>query len=300
MASLLGGLLAIAGATPALSADLGGTVETQPGGQRPWTFEFTTYGWLAWIKGDLTVKGRPLEIDVSPDQLIDALDWSSLPIWMSYAEARNGRFSLFNDILYTKLAGSAEFAKSVQGRFATLALGGRLEADYEQAMIELGAGYEVWSNGPAGSTGRSAVDLIAGARYWHQEANVSAALNATLAITGPLGLVDLTRSGSRVVATSGSVDWVDPFVGARLRHDVAPGQSLLVRADIGGFGAGSEFTWQALAAYSFQMCVTERYSVDAYLGYRALAVDYSQGAGNTRYEYDAVQHGPVTGLTVRF
>ena len=74
MASLLGGLLAIAGATPALSADLGGTVETQPGGQRPWTFEFTTYGWLAWIKGDLTVKGRPLEIDVSQDQLIDALD----------------------------------------------------------------------------------------------------------------------------------------------------------------------------------------------------------------------------------
>lgn len=113
VASAFAVLLVMAGAAPASSADLGGTVETPPAGDSPWTFKLTTYGWLAWIKGDLTVKGRPLEIDVSPDQLIDALDWSSLPIWMSYAEARNGRFSLFNDILYTKLAGSAEFAKSV-------------------------------------------------------------------------------------------------------------------------------------------------------------------------------------------
>lgn len=158
----------------------------------------------------------------------------------------------------------------------------------------------MWSNGPEGASGRSAVDLVAGGRYWHQEADVSAALNATLAITGPFGLVDLARSGARVVARSGSVDWVDPFIGARLRHDLAPGQTFSVRGDIGGFGAGSELTWQALAAYSFQMCVTERYAIEGYLGYRALSVDYSQGAGNTRYDYDTVQHGPVSGLTVRF
>ena len=46
-----------------------------------------------------------------------------------------------------------------------------------------------------------------------------------------------------------------------------------------------------LAAYNFQLCVTYRYVLDAYLGYRALSVDYSQGSGNTKYEYNILQQG---------
>ena len=41
---------------------------------------------------------------------------------------------------------------------------------------------------------------------------------------------------------SGSVDWVDPFVGARLRQLLAPGQNLTLRGDVGGFDVGSDFT----------------------------------------------------------
>jgi hypothetical protein len=29
-------------------------------------------------------------------------------------------------------------------------------------------------------------------------------------------------------------------------------------------------------------------------------VDYEQGSGRTKYEYDVLQHGPLTGLTVAF
>ena len=36
------------------------------------------------------------------------------------------------------------------------------------------------------------------------------------------------------------------------------------------------------------------------LGYRALDVDYKQGSGRNKYEYDVLQHGPVTGLTIGF
>jgi hypothetical protein len=39
--------------------------------------------------------------------------------------------------------------------------------------------------------------------------------------------------------------------GVRWVLRVAPGQ-VLFRADIGGFGAGSEFSWNALAAYRFK------------------------------------------------
>ena len=36
------------------------------------------------------------------------------------------------------------------------------------------------------------------------------------------------------------------------------------------------------------------------LGYRVLDVDYEQGSGRTKYEYDVLQHGPVSGLTIAF
>lgn len=301
---LIAAILVIGVCLPVAAADLGG----DPGWQAPvsepvppsrgWTFNFTPYSWLAWTTGDLAVRGRQVDVKATPIDLIDALDWSTVPIWMSYAEARNGRFSLFNDIVYAKLAGSGDFATAAQGQFATLALGGRIKVDYEQATIELGAGYEVWSS--ASQSGRSAVDVLAGGRYWHQDTSISADLNATLSIAGPLGIVDLTKSANRVVAGSGTVDWFDPFVGLRLRQDLAPGQSLMVRGDVGGFGAGSDFSWQAIATYSWQMCIGQGYALDGYLGYRALSVDYSEGTGNKRYEYDILQHGPVVGATLRF
>lgn len=269
-----------------------------PTSYSPWTFSFTAYGWLPWLTGQQTIKGRSFDIQVSPDLILQALDWSTLPVWMSYAEARNGKLSLFNDVVYSKLAGSAGFAKSVQGQNAALRLGGSVSADYELAVVEAGAAYEVWSNGSPGARGSTALDLSAGIRYWHQDASMSADLDATLAIGGNTG--DLVVRGNRVIARSGSVDWVDPIIGARLRHQFGVGQSLTLRGDIGGFGAGSDFSWQAVGTLDSRMLLPGGCAVDTYLGYRALSVDYSRGEGSTKYQYDVLQHGPVMGATVRF
>lgn len=97
-----------------------------------------------------------------------------------------------------------------------------------------------------------------------------------------------------------SVDWVDPFVGAVIRHELAPGQNLVLRGDIGGFGAGSQFSWNVLAAYSFEICKQEGVTYSGIFGYRLLDVDYEQGSGRTKYEYDVLQHGPLSGLTIAF
>lgn len=255
-----------------------------------WAFSFTTYGWLPWISGDLTVKGRTFDVDVSAGQVLDALDWSGVPAWFSHAQARNGRLFLFNDIAYAKLAGSRDFAKS--GPAGALTLTGNVGASYEQAIVELGGAYEIWSTNTA--SGRMAFDVLAGGRYWHQSTTVSADLSATINLAG------LTVEGSRVFARSGSVDWVDPFIGVRLRQPIANGQSLILRGDAGGFDVGSKFTWQVVASYDFQVCATDHYAIDGHVGYRALSVDYSQGSGSERYEFDAVLQGPVVGASLRF
>ena len=80
----------------------------------------------------------------------------------------------------------------------------------------------------------------------------------------------------------------------------APGQELMVRADVGGFDAGSMFSWNVIAAYNFNIYVSNGVTYAGMLGYRALSVNYDQGTGLKKYDFDAVLHGPVMGITVKF
>jgi hypothetical protein len=293
---------ALFAATDALSADLGPQPREPLAEPVPplsqWQFSFTPYLWLPWISGDVVVKGRGLDVAVDPAQVIDHLNWPDIvPAWMSYAEARRGPLSLFNDIVWADVAGSEGFTRRFHGRVATATFGGNISADYQLAIVEAGGAYAIWSRGSQGSPGSTAFDLLAGARYWHQEVDVHADLTATVALSGPL---DLTKSGSRAIAKSGSVDWVDPFVGARLRQQLAPGQEFVLRGDVGGFGAGSQFSWQAIATYNSPLCEIHGIPVDGYVGFRALSADFSQGSGRSKFEWDNVIYGPVIGATMTF
>lgn len=291
---------------PAASADLGPQPREQLAEPAPppsqWQFSYTQYGWLPWLSGNMVVKGRPFDVAVDPAQIIDALDWSHLPAWFSYAEARRGPLSFFNDVVYARLSGSDGFTRSVSRDVATKTLTATLKAnvkaDYQLAIVEAGGAYEIWSRGGRGSSGSTAFDVLAGARYWHQDVDVSADLTGTLALSGPL--VDITISKNRAVVSSGSVDWVDPFIGARVRHQLAPGQQIVLRGDVGGFDVGSQFSWQAIATYNWQLGVTHGIPVDGYVGFRALSADYSQGSGTSKFVFDNVIYGPVIGATMRF
>ena len=122
-----------------------------------------------------------------------------------------------------------------------------------------------------------------------------------VALAGTANVDGLIVSGDRALAHSGGVEWVDPFVGARIRFQPAPGEEVVVRGDIGGFGAGSKVhTWQALATYNWHVCTHGPMLIDGNVGWRALQVDYPQGAGVERYEFDVLQQGPVVGFTGRF
>lgn len=246
-----------------------------------WSLTFTTYGWIPWMSGDTTVRGRDFTVAANPSDIFGHLDWSTLPAWMSYAEARRGPIGLFNDVVYASLSGSTGFSGRRGGP-----LRADVSADYTQVTVEFGGAYEVWTGANPVVPGSSALDLLAGGRYWHQDST----------ITGSLVLDPFVRETER----SGAVDWVDPFVGARLRNKLANGDEMVLRADFGGFGVGSDFSWQVLATYNWQMCLLNGYVLDGYVGYRALSVDYSQGSGDTLYKYDVLQQGPVIGSTLHF
>ncbi|MGA7374634.1 MAG: hypothetical protein WBW37_18880 [Methyloceanibacter sp.] len=57
-----------------------------------------------------------------------------------------------------------------------------------------------------------------------------------------------------------------------MRHQLAPGKELQFLGDVGGFGVGSDFTWQLSGGYSFDFAVWQT-TLHGLVGYRALAVD---------------------------
>ena len=68
--------------------------------------------------------------------------------------------------------------------------------------------------------------------------------------------------------------------------------ALWTRFDLGGFGIGSDFTWQANvnAVYSFN----EKTAI--IFGYRIIDLDYDDDDAAGEFELDAATRGPIAGL----
>lgn len=134
-----------------------------------------------------------------------------------------------------------------------------LDATVEQYMIETDFAYR--------ESDDKAIELIVGARYWNTDIDL-----------------DLGGGGSG----SRSRDWIDPVLGARGIVELSDKWSLRLRGDIGGFGVGSDFTYQIAGVASF--AVSPSFGVG--LGYRHLAVDYDDSG----FQYDAEFSGLIVGI----
>jgi hypothetical protein len=293
------------GVTPAASADLypgvprNMALEPSPSPSQ-WQFDFTPYAWLIGVNGNATARGRTVDIDVSFFDLVEKSD--SLMALTGYFEARKGPFSFFTDVVWQDLSFDAH--RSASGNpfpklpNVNIAIKAKAELGYQSTVIQSGVFYQIakWQGRDGADT---ALDLSGSARYWNEEVDVS--LHATGTLTADiekLGLV-LQRSKSIAVAHSGTLEWVDPVVGARLRHQMASGSELILAGDVGGFGVGSDFSWQAVATYGFDVnCFGT--PLRTVVGYRALAVDYSENGRFGKNGLDLVQHGPVMGVSLRW
>jgi hypothetical protein len=84
--------------------------------------------------------------------------------------------------------------------------------------------------------------------------------------------------------------WLDGVVGARARYALS---DKLTAIAIGFVGAGgSKYHWDLYGGLNYAF--SERWS--AFAGYRALKVDFAK----RHFIYDTTQHGPVTGVHIRF
>jgi len=242
-----------------LTAVLGTSVATPASaGGGGWEFEATPYLWTAGLDG--TVGAGPAflptaNIDWSASNILSNLDVGAMGVF----EGRNGRWGFIGDALYVKLS-DQNVAPGI--RFASV------DAEVKQQMYALFGTYRL-ADGP------TKLDALAGVRYVDIRAPVSAVL-----ATGGLRSVD---AGD---------DWWDPYVGLRVIHPLSELWSLTGYAAIGGFGVGSDFAWDVIAAVNYQFSPT----ISGKFGFRYLDMDYE----GDRFAYDAGMGGPFLGLGVRF
>lgn len=124
-------------------------------------------------------------------------------------------------------------------------------------------------------TSRSSIDLAAGFRAYDMQ--VDGALN-----TG----------GGASVPFGGSESWVDPIIAIRGNWALSEKWLLTGFADIGGFGVGSDLTWQVMATFDYQL--NDSWALR--FGYRYLEIDKPVGGNDLKTGIS----GPIFGATYRF
>ena len=261
------GIAALLGSTFAEAADV--SADAAPEATPPaseWTFSVAPYLWGAGLEGDIGLFGRePINVDLSFGDIFDNLRFGGMVV----AELHNGTWGVFGDLVYVNIEADGSITGEVGGVPVTLSGGVTTSSLTATLMGEY----------RALATSEATVDLMAGARIWSVDNDIEVALSA--------GDVPLAAFSGNDGST-----WLDPIVGVKARYDFNSSWYLTGWGMIGGFGAGSDITWDVLGGVGYQW--SDRFSIVA--GYRALAVDYEDDG----FVYDVIQQGPILGAVIRF
>ncbi len=196
-------------------------------------------------------------LDVGPNPPVDG-DTSIFNIldgaFLIAGEARNGRWSIGGEFNYLNLGDEVSV-----GRIDNAA-----SWDLEGTMATLAASYAVYEDA------ESRLEVLAGLRHWDLDVS--------------------TTVLRRTFSTDQS--WTDPLIGMRYSRVLNERWSLAAMGNIGGFGYGSEFQWEALVQASWKW----RENISVAGGYRHLDVEFE----DNRNVIDLILTGPYVALAFHF
>lgn len=223
-----------------------------------WTYTATIYAWVPDLGGTVGTPFGDVEFEGGGSDIISTLDMA----FMGTFEARNGRWGILGDAMY------ADLSDSEPAPFGAL----HSSADMSVKLGVL-SGYGLYR---VVENTNVKVDLAAGLRYYAMDIDVDLSAG--------------TLPASNVISASES--WVDPLVGMRASYKFSDNWSLSGAADIGGFGIGSDLTWQAIATIDYNF--NQKWS--ARLGYRYLEIDKPVNGIDVELRLS----GPIIGATYHF
>ena len=226
---------------------------------RDFTLILAPYVWIPNVTGDIGLGAQGIPLDLDAGDLLDVFD--------------------FGGLIRAEIRHKSGWGLSVDHIFADLGAGvdiviGDVGADIDAGITEVAISRRF-------ENGADAFDVYAGVRHWNADLDVA---------------VDTFLISTNIVTGD---EWTDPIVGVRYLHPVSRRWRLITQADIGGFGAGSEFTWNAVAGVSYAASDSAQFQVV----YRSLNVDRQGppiGAGSSPVDLDLTIQGPLIGFAFRF
>lgn len=219
----------------------------------------TLYGLVPWVDTEVTGSGgNSAESSVTPGDIIDALDFG----FMAAGESRFGKFSFLYDAVYADLGENG----TLGGPFA-----GAAKVDVKILLASAALGYVLHEENGTMVQGYGGIRVV------------DVKTDARLAGGGSVG----AGFDARVNET-----WVDPMIGLRGRVEINEKVSLGGFASIGGFGVGSDISFDIFGGVDYAF--SDRFSANA--GFRYMSFDYD--ADNA--ELDLEMYGPVVGITIKF
>ncbi|HUD73309.1 MAG TPA: hypothetical protein VMQ62_15235 [Dongiaceae bacterium] len=198
----------------------------------------------------------PVEADVDVS-FSEILDHLQLGAMAAY-RGTDGRWSVMVNSMFMGLAMTKDGP-----------LGGSAEVDFDQTMLEVDGGWRFAKQ----------FELYFGLRGTAIDLNVE-----VRPVTGTT-----QEDGDRR-------SWVDPLVGIRYEVPMGSKWTFVGRGDVGGFGVGSDFAWQAMAHFDWRISP----HFGAAFGYVALDMDYEDGEGRDFFKYDMLASGPFAAATFHF
>jgi hypothetical protein len=235
-------------------------IATPPGDR--WTVSVAPYLWIASMDGHASVGDIKADVDVPFSDILKDLSGGL----MLAADVERGRFGI-----------------GVNGLFA------RVSSDTDVGDVEIDT---------TSDTGQLAILPYYRLVEW-QYGTSSSGRPLRLVVAPEAGFrftylrTELEVRGGRTVDSSES--WVDPLIGSRIGLELADDWALIGEANLGGFGVGADFTWNAQAYVGYRFSLFGR-PTTLLVGYRALYQDYH----HNNFEWDVTMHGPVIGAATRF
>ncbi len=219
------------------------------------------YLWFSGLSGDVGAGGVTAPVSVSFSQVFKQLNIG----YMTDLDIRRKRIGLFTDLIFMSL--SSDQSTTPIGPQPTYV---GFKANAKQLIVTPDLYVRLVDRD------RGSIDVTGGGRFWD--------LNNSLDLYPP--------NNGTTVTVGQTQKWVDPVLGARMLLNANRGIFFALMGDAGGFGVGSQLTYQTYAGVGKQF--KTKYAV--MLGYRYLFVDYKNGA----FVYDVHMSGLLAGFKIRF
>jgi hypothetical protein len=222
-----------------------------------WHVSVSPYLWMAGMNGSVGFRQYQVQVNQSFSDIFENLKFGV----MGLTEVRRGQIGFLTDLMYIHLGN--ESAIPISGLPNAL----NVSTSLNTFTLTPYFGYRFFARK------RGSIDVIAGGRYYHVGASISA-----------------STGGPRNLSVSASNDWADLVEGGRFTLNITPRVRTFFIGDVGALG--SVMTWQIVGGVGLKW--SKRWSTE--LGYRRL---YFNRQTNNGFGLEETQEGLIVGATFR-